>query len=249
MMDPLDTETSRFWQNFGPQNPSIRPSIQTEVFQPADHVLRRGGRLAGQFGALAAMALEGAPSRRARRRADIWIMAGIFHRLRELYRKEGGAFPDPILNLTWHYTDPDEPDPEELAKEINGRALADLKDPTGAVTLQGRPAAGWLRAVARRRHDRVRLLDLLRQLDRGGQPDGAARRDRSARAGIAPNWAWAWPANRRILYNRASADPAGKPWNPAKADHRMERQATGSASTCPTIRPTTSRPTAWVRSS
>ena len=37
------------------------------------------------------------------------------------------------------------------------------------------------------------------------------------RSGIAPNWAWAWPANRRILYNRASADPSGKPWNPAKS--------------------------------
>jgi formate dehydrogenase major subunit len=34
--------------------------------------------------------------------------------------------------------------------------------------------------------------------------------------GLAPNWAWAWPANRRILYNRASADPAGKAWNPKK---------------------------------
>ena len=46
-----------------------------------------------------------------------------------------------------------------------------------------------------------------------------ARRDASdpREAGIAPNWAWAWPANRRILYNRASADPSGKPWNPAKS--------------------------------
>ncbi len=45
-----------------------------------------------------------------------------------------------------------------------------------------------------------------------------ARRDASdpREQGIAPNWAWAWPANRRILYNRASADLAGNPWNPAK---------------------------------
>ena len=45
-----------------------------------------------------------------------------------------------------------------------------------------------------------------------------ARRDATdpREQGIAPNWAWAWPANRRILYNRASADPSGKPWNPAK---------------------------------
>ncbi len=45
-----------------------------------------------------------------------------------------------------------------------------------------------------------------------------ARRDATdpREQGIAPNWAWAWPANRRILYNRASADLDGKAWNPAK---------------------------------
>ena len=32
----------------------------------------------------------------------------------------------------------------------------------------------------------------------------------------APEWGWAWPANRRILYNRASADPDGKPWSERK---------------------------------
>ena len=32
--------------------------------------------------------------------------------------------------------------------------------------------------------------------------------------GVYPNWGWSWPANRRVLYNRASCDPAGKPWDP-----------------------------------
>jgi formate dehydrogenase major subunit len=46
-----------------------------------------------------------------------------------------------------------------------------------------------------------------------------ARRDPAdpSGLGVTPGWAWSWPANRRILYNRASANPAGKPWNPAKA--------------------------------
>ena len=100
-----------------------------------------------------------------------------------MYRKEGGAFPDPILNLTWNYTNPVDPDPEELAKDMNGRALADLKDATGAVDIARRPVAGQLRPVARRRHDGVGLLDLLGLLYREGQPDGAPRRDRPARAG------------------------------------------------------------------
>ena len=55
--------------------------------------------------------------------------------------------------------------------------------------------------------------------------------------GIAPGWAWAWPANRRILYNRASADLDGKPWNPEKPIIEWNGSA-GSASTCPTTVPT-----------
>ena len=47
-------------------------------------------------------------------------MAQLYLRLKELYQKEGGAFPDPILNLTWPYKDPSEPTADELAKEING---------------------------------------------------------------------------------------------------------------------------------
>ena len=45
-----------------------------------------------------------------------------------------------------------------------------------------------------------------------------ARRDATdpREQGLAPNWAFSWPVNRRIMYNRASADPSGKPWNPAK---------------------------------
>jgi len=47
--------------------------------------------------------------------------------VRELYKKDGGKFPDPILNLTWAYTDPRHPSLSEVAKEINGKALADWK--------------------------------------------------------------------------------------------------------------------------
>src|SRR5260370_9742850 len=143
-------------------------------------------------------------------------MSGLFRRLREMYRKDGGAFPGPILNLTWNYTNPIDPDPEELAKEMNGRALVDIKDQTGAVTLH----AG-------------QLLDGFDQLRDDGTTASAcwifsgcytengnrmARRDATdpREQGIAPNWAWAWPDNRRILYNRTSPDLSAKPWNPRK---------------------------------
>ena len=214
-MDPLDTETSRFWENFGPQNPSDPASIQTEVFQlPTTCFAEENGSLVNSARWLQWHWKAADPPGEAH--TDIWIMSGIFHRMREMYRKDGGAFPGPIENLTWNYTDPTEPNPEEVAKEMNGRALADLKDETGALTVR----AG-------------QLLDGFAQLrDDGSTSSGCwifsgcytedgnqmARRDATdpREQGIAPNWAWAWPDNRRILYNRASADPDGKAWNPDK---------------------------------
>jgi formate dehydrogenase major subunit len=214
-MDPLDTETSRFWENFGPQNPSDPASIQTEVFQlPTTCFAEENGSLVNSARWLQWHWKAAEPPGDAR--SDIWIMSGIFHRMREMYRKEGGAFADPILNLSWNYTDPVDPNPEELAKDMNGRALVDIKDASGVVTL----AAG-------------RLVDSFAQLgDDGTTSSGCwifsgcyteagnqmARRDATdpREQGIAPNWAWAWPDNRRILYNRASADVAGRPWNKDK---------------------------------
>ncbi len=214
-MDPLDTETSRFWENFGPQNPADSANIQTEVFQlPTTCFAEENGSLVNSARWLQWHWKAAEPPGIAK--SDIWIMSGIFHRIRELYRKEGGAFPDPILNLTWNYTNPTDPNPEELAKDMNGRARTDIKDASGAVITK----AGT-------------LLDGFSQLrDDGTTESGCwifsgcytekgnqmARRDASdpREQGIAPNWAWAWPANRRILYNRASADVAGNPWNPEK---------------------------------
>ncbi len=215
VMDPLDTETSRFWEDFGPQNPSDPASIQTEVFQlPTTCFAEEDGSLVNSARWLQWHWKAAEPPGEAQ--SDIWIMTGIFHRMREMYRKDGGAFPDPILNLTWNYTNPVDPNPEELAKDMNGRALADLKDAAGVVTLR----AG-------------QLLDSFGQLrDDGTTASGCwifsgcytekgnqmARRDATdpREQGIAPNWAWAWPANRRILYNRASANLEGRAWNPSK---------------------------------
>jgi formate dehydrogenase major subunit len=214
-MDPLDTETSRFWEDFGPQNPTDPSSIQTEVFQlPTTCFAEENGSLVNSARWLQWhwKAADGP----GQAQSDIWIMTGIFHRMRELYRKEGGAFPDPILNLSWNYTEPTDPDPEELAKDMNGRALADLKDASGAVTVH---AGKLLDGFAQLRDDGTTACGCWIFsgcfTEKGNQ---MARRDATdpREQGIAPNWAWSWPANRRILYNRASADPAGKPWNPKK---------------------------------
>src|SRR5258706_13984489 len=68
-------------------------------------------------------------------RIDLEILAQIFWRVRQLYKTGGGAFPDPILNLTWDYANPERPSAEELAKELNGRALAPWTD--GGSTIPG----------------------------------------------------------------------------------------------------------------
>ncbi len=95
---------------------STRRKIQTEVFRlPTTCFAEENGTL-DELGALAAVALEGRRCRPARRAAICEIMAGIFTRMRTLYATDGGAFPDPILNLTWPYAQVREP--------LSGRAGA-----------------------------------------------------------------------------------------------------------------------------
>ena len=149
-------------------------------------------------------------------RLDQDILAQIFLRVRDLYRKEGGKFPDPILNLTWAYADPEHPALADLAREINGRALADLTDPA---TQQSVKAAQQLPGFAWLRDDGTTSCgnwiysgswtEAGPQLARRGTDDPSG-------LGIYPNWAWSWPANRRVMYNRASCDPVGNPWDPER---------------------------------
>src|SRR5262249_20957843 len=147
-----------------------------------------------------------------------WIMSQLYKRLKALYQKEGGAFPDPILNLNWPYQDPEEPKPLEVAKELNGSVLADVPDPADPTKLllqKGKQVSGF---------------GVLR--DDGTTACGCwiysgcfteagnnmARRDTTDpdNTGAYSKWAFSWPANRRIMYNRASADTQGKAWDPSR---------------------------------
>jgi formate dehydrogenase major subunit len=148
-------------------------------------------------------------------RLDQDIVSDIFLKVRELYKKEGGKFPDPILNLTWPYTKA-QPSLSELAKEINGKAVADLNDPkTQQVIKRGQqvPGFAWLKDDGTTSCGNWIYsgcwTEAGPQLARRGTEDPSGQ-------GIYPNWAWSWPANRRVLYNRASCDPSGKPWDPER---------------------------------
>ncbi len=217
VMDPLETETAHFWENHGEHNDVDSASIQTEVIElPTTSFAEDDGSLVNSGRWMQWHWAAGTPPGQAQR--DTWIMAGIFNRVKQLYQDEGGVFPDPILNLTWDYADPAAPTAEELAKEMNGRALSDVYDPKDATKVVA--AAG------------KQLLNFSQLRDDGSTMAGCwifsgcwnedgnnmARRDTADpdETGAYLGWSFAWPLNRRILYNRASADLQGKPWDPTR---------------------------------
>lgn len=217
VMDPLDTETARFWENHGEYNNADPSKIETEVIQlPTTCFAEDEGALVNSGRWLQWHWAGGSPPGDARN--DVWILAQIFLRLKKLYQTEGGTFPDPILNLTWPYKNPDEPTPEELAKEMNGYVLADVfdpNDPTKKILEKGKQVAGF----AALRDDGTTASGCW--IYSGCFTEAGnmmARRDNSDPddTGAYLKWSFAWPANRRILYNRASCDLDGKPWDPSR---------------------------------
>ena len=217
VMDPLATETSEFWHNFGEHNDVDPAKIQTEVFRlPTNCFAEEYGSLTNSSRWLQWHWKGADPPGEAR--SDLQIMGEIFTRIRALYRTEGGAFPDPIVNLSWPYAQPNSPAAEELAREYSGKALKDLtdpKDPTKVTRKAGEQLAGF----AELRNDGSTASGCWIFCGAWG-PTGnlMARRDNSDPTGIGQtlDWAFSWPANRRVLYNRASCDVTGKPYNPER---------------------------------
>ena len=217
IIDPLATETSEFWRNFGEYNDVDPSKIETAVFRlPSTCFAEEDGSLVNssrwlQWHWKAAEPLGEAMS-------DPAIMAGLFQKLKAMYKAKGGAFPDPIMNMTWAYRNPLEPAPDELAKEYNGKALVDLTDPKDKTKVI-RKAGEQLDGFGQLRDDGSTACGCWIFSGSWTQAgNNMARRDNADpwSNGQTNGWAWAWPANRRILYNRASADPSGKPFNPKR---------------------------------
>jgi len=140
---------------------------------------------------------------------DAEIMNLIFQELLALYKADGGALPEPILNTKWDYFHEGEANPHAIAKEINGYFLKDvtIADKTfKAGTLV--PAFGMLQADGSTSSGNWVYCASYTE---AGNMSARRKREESG-IGLNPEWAWAWPVNRRIIYNRASADPNGKPW-------------------------------------
>jgi len=217
VMDPLQTETARFWEDHGDYNVAKPDDIKTAVFElPSTSFAEDEGSLVSSSRWLQWHWAGGTPPGEAK--SDVWIMAQLYKRLKAMYQKEGGAFPDAILNLHWPYKDPDDPTPSEIAKEFNGYVVADVPDPADATKLvlqkgkqvpnfavlrdDGSTACGcWIYAGC--------FTEAGNNMARRSTADPDD-------TGAYLNWAFSWPANRRILYNRASADMQGKPWDPKR---------------------------------
>src|SRR5437762_1900620 len=217
VIDPLETETARFWENHGEYNDVDPKAIQTEVIQlPASAYAEEEGSATNSSRVI--MWHWKAADGPGESKSDIEIIADLHLRLRALYAKDGGAFPDPIAKLAWSYTRPGNPDPAEVLKEINGYAIEDLPDPADPNKLLLRagqllPSFGMMRADGKTSGGCWIYTGVYTEAG-----NMAMRRDASdpTGRGIYPNWGFSWPANRRVLYNRASADPDGKPWSERK---------------------------------
>ncbi|MBP1203866.1 formate dehydrogenase major subunit [Duganella sp. 1411] len=217
VMDPLAVETAEFWRPFGEFHQVDPTKIMTEVFRlPTTCFAEERGSLVSSSRVLQ-WHWQGAEGP-GQTKSDLEIMSGIFMRIRKMYQTDGGKFPDPIVNLTWNYAQPLSPQPEEIAMEYNGKALKELtdpKDPTKVILKKNEQLAGF----AQLRDDGSTACGcwiFAGCWTAAGNQMG--RRDNSDPTGIGNtlNWAWAWPANRRVLYNRASCDTKGKPFDPTR---------------------------------
>lgn len=210
----FETETAAFWKAkplAGQYYPAAAdPSaIQTEVFLlPASCFAEKDGAFVNSSRWLQWKEAALDPPGDALR--DQEIIARLFLKIRELYEKEGGKSAASLLNMSWNYATPAQPALREVAREVNGRDLTTGKQLNGFGELKddGSTSCGnWIYSGS--------WTEAGNQMARRGQEDPTG-------LGLYPEWSWSWPANRRILYNRASADREGKPWDASRAPVRWD---------------------------
>ena len=127
------------------------------------------------------------------------------------------AIPSRFARSTGGTRIPTSPSLDEVAKEINGWAIAEVRDDkAGTVALRnGQQLARALDARADGTTLSGNWLYIGMYTDAGNLTQRRSTADPSG-LGRFPEWSFSWPANRRILYNRCSADADGKPWDPSR---------------------------------
>src|SRR5437016_5659010 len=212
--DNWEHETANFWKT-APEVKSgeVKPEdIQTEVFFfPAAQVAETEGTFTNTQRMMQShFKAADAPGDC---RTDVWFTYQLGKRLKKLYADSQAPRDEGFKNLLFDYEHEDpkerqigEPDPRKLLKEMNGYYSADPgKHVPGFAALAddgSTTCASWIYSGVFPAPDK--------NLAANKQPDPPGQR------GAQLNWGFAWPANRRLLYNRASADPSGKPWSERK---------------------------------
>lgn len=212
--DWFEIESACFWYK-GPENPDPR-TIATEIFfVPAAAAAEKDGCFTNTQRLLQWHDKAVDPPDDCR--SDTWFVYHLGKRLKNLYRDSKAPRDQGLLNLTWDYEPAapqqlpdgrlsrihDEPDVEKILREINGYTVADRRQVRGFSDLEddGSTACGcWIYSGVFPEAGRNRARERKRD------PDNY----------LHPEWGFAWPHNRRILYNRASADPEGRPWSEGK---------------------------------
>lgn len=198
--DLWETETASFWKA-----PGVDPKkVKTEVFLlPAASSIEKEGSVTNSGRTIQWRYKAIDPLGEAK--SDLWMLNKIYLELKKLYENDPTA-PNrgAILDLYWDYGE-DEPDPESILFEMHGFTWPDKKPVKNFTKLadDGSTACGnWIYSG---------VFD--------GYENLSKRHDRSDPSGLGvyPNWTWCWPVNRRILYNRCSSDPKGRPWSKEKA--------------------------------
>ena len=203
----FDNETGSFWRG-----PGLNPEdIKTEVFfLPAAVSLEKEGSITNS-GRWSQWRYQG-PKPMGNSRPDGQMIMELGNRIKAQYAK-GGAFPEPILNLKWDYLSSDAYDPHRVAREINGYFLKD-------VTIKGKPfkrgalvpSFAFLQADGSTSSGN--WLYCNSYTEKGNMAARRGTKDAPNQIGLFPQFAWCWPVNRRIIYNRASVDLEGRPWDP-----------------------------------
>ncbi len=198
-VDLFENETASFWKREAGANPE---EIDTEVFiLPAAASYEREGNKANSGRWIQWQWKAQEPPGNCK--SDLWIVNELFKKLQKIYEEEGGAVPEQITKMAWDYDGNDgQVDIVKVCKDINGYNVnnGSLVNNFLDLQLDGSTACGnWL------------YSGYYNDLD---NPPTKRRTPEKEGIGSHLDWSFAWPLNRRIVYNRASADPSGKPWNP-----------------------------------
>ena len=221
-VDLWETETAAFWKR-----PGADPSkIDTEVFLlPAAASFEKEGSITNSGRVIQWRYKACEPPGEAK--PDLAIVNMLAKKLIELYRADEKApNREAIINLYWPYKG-EEPNPDDVMKEINGFTWPEQKQVKNFTALKadGSTSCGcWIFSgvypsesdypgMDKPETKEAALVDFKKT---GGNLAKRTNNEDKSNIGIYPKWAFCWPVNRRIIYNRCSADPAGQPWNKEK---------------------------------